>query len=182
MKKLLAVLSAGLVLSGAACDRGASVATDSATKAGSPIQGVWRVAEYTTTGGANPSTVANPASLYIFTATHYSMMRAVTPEGAERTQFKAVDPVNEEKIGAYDSFMGNSGTYELIGTTMTIRPVISKHPNYMGGGYDSYEIRSEGDTLWMANKSTSIRLRMGSGLVGSTGAASDNTIKLVRVE
>jgi hypothetical protein len=34
----------------------------------------------------------------------------------------------------------------------------------MGGGYDTYEVRSERDTLWLIGKSTNIRYRIGDEL------------------
>ena len=150
-------------------------------KAGSTIEGVWRIADVTTRG-ANPSTIVDPPSVYIFMKTHYSMMRVVTAGGAERTLFKAVAPEDAEKISAYESFNANSGTYDLTGTTLTVRPIVSKHPNFMGGGFDTYELRTQGDTLWLEGKSSDIRYRLGAGLVTSSATVEERTLKLIRVE
>ena len=178
-------LAAGIVVPAfclfLACDGGAVPASDPAVKAGSLIEGVWRIADITIKG-ANPSTVVDPPSVYIFMKTHYSMMRAVGAAGAERTLFKAIDPADAEKIAAYDSFVANTGTYDLTGTVLTVRPIVAKHPNFMGGGFDTYEVRAQSDTLWLENKSTNLRYRMGTGLVTSSAAVEERTIKLIRVE
>jgi hypothetical protein len=118
--------------------------------------------------------------MFIFVKAHYAMMRAIGSQ--PRASFTAVNPTNEEKIAAYDSFIANSGTYELSGTTLTVRPVVSKHPNFMGGGYDSYEVRSEADTLWLTSKSTNIRYRIGDELAPDPDPGDETTLKLVRIE
>ena len=44
--------------------------------------------------------------------------------------------------------MVNSGTYELAGDSLiTLRPVVSRVPGFMGGGTLLYEFRVVGDTL-----------------------------------
>jgi hypothetical protein len=180
MKKTasVAVIVAVLCLV-AACSRSETPSSTSAATAASPVEGEWRVAEVTVTG-ANPSTTVDPPSLFIFTKTHYAMMRAIGSQ--PRASFKAVNPTSEEKIAAYDSFIANAGTYELSATTLTVRPVVSKHPNFMGGGFDTYEVRSEGDTLWLTGKSTNIRYRIGDGLASDPDPADETTLRLVRIQ
>lgn len=162
-----------------ACERGGAASSGAPASAASPVEGVWRIAEVTVTG-ANPSTTVDPPSVIIFAKTHYSMMRV--NGGAERALFKAVVPESEEKIAAYDSFIANTGTYELNGMTLTVRPTVAKHPNYMSGGYDTYEIRTSGDTLWLAGRDVNIRFRMGDSLVADSNPVNETTLKLVRVE
>ena len=163
----------------AACDRGGTSLSTAPAPAASPVEGVWRVAEITVTG-ANPSTTVDLPSVYIFTKSHYSIMRTVGNQ--PRVLFKAIDPESEEKIAAYDTFIANSGTYELSGTTMTTRPAIAKNPNFMGGGFDIYEVRRDGDILWLKGKSTDLRLRLGDGLVSPPDPADETQIKLIRIE
>jgi len=163
----------------AACGRSETPPSTSAATAASPVEGAWRVAEVTVTG-ANPSTTVDPPSMFIFVKTHYTMMRVIGSQ--PRAAFKAVNPTTEEKIAAYDSFIANAGTYELSGTTLTVRPVVSKHPNFMGGGFDTYEVRSEGDTLWLTGKSTNIRYRIGDGLASDPDPADETTLRLVRIQ
>jgi hypothetical protein len=163
----------------AACGQSGTPSSTSIATAASLVDGLWRVAEVTVTG-ANPSTTADPPSMFIFAKTHYAMMRAIGSQ--PRASFKAVNPATEEKIAAYDSFIANSGTYELSGTILTVRPIVSKHPNFMGGGFDTYEVRSDGDTLWLTGRSTNIRYRIGDGLASDPDPADETKLKLVRIQ
>src|SRR5262249_42726510 len=106
----------------------------------SPIEGEWRIAEMTDTN-ANPSNTTDPPSMVILGKKNYTMIYGI---GAQpRAAFKAVTPTPEEKMAAFDSFVANAGTYELAGSMLTIRPVISKHPNFMGGGFDKFAVRPD---------------------------------------
>ena len=42
----------------------------------------------------------------------------------------------------------NSGTYELAGTTLTLRPVVAKSPTFQGG-VAHYTIKHDGNNLWL---------------------------------
>ncbi len=145
-----------------------------------PLEGVWKVTEEVVTG-ANASTTTSPQpGLFIFTRTHYSMLRVASPQ--PRVLFKAVDSTSEEKVAAYDTFTANSGTYEVAGTTLTVRPIVAKSPNFMAGGYDKYQFRVDGNTLWLTSKSTDINVRVGDRLVPGSEPASETRRKLIRVE
>lgn len=145
-----------------------------------PLEGVWKVTEEVVTG-ASASSTANPQpGLFIFTRTHYSMLRVARTQ--PRALFKAVDPTNEEKIAAYDTFTANSGTYEVTGTTLTTRPMVAKNPNFMAGGFDKYQFRVDGNTLWLTSKSTDINMRLADRLVPGSGPVSETRRKLIRVE
>jgi Lipocalin-like domain len=89
------------------------------------------------------------ASLYLFTGRHYSVTYANL---AERARF-AVDsaPTDAEKLQAYNTIVANSGTFELVGDTLTTHPVIARNPNFMGGGQDKFVMRTAGDTLWLTS-------------------------------
>jgi len=161
------------------CQRDGGSTSTGPTTSASPLEGVWRLAEVTVTG-ANPSTAVDPASVFIFAETHYSMMRTVGSQ--PRMTFAAVNPSSDEKLGAYDSFLANAGTYELSGTTLTVRPIVAKHPNFMAGGFDTYEFRLVGDTLWLTGSSSNIRYRMGDALLADPDPVDETRLKLVRVE
>ena len=91
------------------------------------------------------------------------------------------DATKEEKIAAYDSIWGNAGTYEVTGETVTIRPIISRVPNFMAGGYQKYQFRVDGDTLWLTGKSTDELFRFGEQVVPASPMPSETRTKLVRV-
>ena len=131
-----------------------------------PQEGVWKVTEEVVTGAKASSTTSPQPSLFIFTPTHYSMLRVDSAQ--PRALFsKVMDPTNEEKIAAYDTFTANSGTYEVAGTTLTVRPIVAKNPNFMAGGFVKYEFRVDGNILW---------------LTSLTGPETGTRRKLIRVE
>ena len=155
-----------------------AVSAQSSTR--KPIEGVWRVTEVDVTG-ADASSVANPQpGLIIFTRKYYSVMRV--PGNQPRSLFKGEDPTNEEKIAAYDSFVANSGTYEVAGATLTLHPMVARSPNFMAGGVVKNQFQIEGTTLWLIQKNTDISVRIGDRIAPSSGPASETRVKLTRVE
>jgi hypothetical protein len=145
-----------------------------------PLEGVWRATEIVATG-ANPSTIPNPqASVYIFTRTHYSVLR-VTGAGP-RALFETRRPTDEEKLVAYDTFVATSGTYELSGSTLTLRPIVAKTPNLMAGGSETFEVRVEGDTVWLTLRSTDVRWRTGDRIEPASGPVTVTRFRLLRIE
>jgi len=108
----------------------------------------------------NPSNVANPQpGLFIFAQKHYSVMWV--PGNQPRTLFKGDSPTDQEKIAAYDSFVANSGTYEVEGETLTLHPIVARSPNFMAGGVSKSQMRIEGATLWLTQKNTDVIVRTG---------------------
>ena len=101
-------------------------------------------------------------SVYLFGDKHYSMMRVTGNQ--PRTLASKDSMTDAEKIAAYDSFIANSGTYEVADSTLTMHPVVARSPNFMSGGSDKYYFRVSGDTLWLSNTGADFRT-----LVGRTG-------------
>ena len=154
------------------------ISAQSSTK--KTIEGAWKVTEIVVTG-TDASNVANPQpGLIIFARKHYSVMWV--PGNQPRSLFKGEDPTNEEKIAAYDSFVANSGTYEVAGTTLTLHPMVARSPNFMAGGVSRVQLRIEGTTLWLTQKNTDLSLRIGNRVAPSSGPASETRLKLTRVE
>jgi hypothetical protein len=96
---------------------------------------VWQVAEVVVTG-ANAATNAHPQpGFYIFTKKYYSTNRVTSTEPRPAIQPK--DPNNTmdaEKIALYEElrqFTGNAGTYEIQGSTLTIRPLVARRVQVM---------------------------------------------------
>lgn len=151
------------------------VSAQSSTK--KPIEGVWKVTEIVVTG-ANASNVANPQpGLFIFAQKHYSVMWV--PGNQPRSLFKGESPTDQEKIAAYDSFVANSGTYEVDGATLTLHPMVARSPNFMAGGVSKSQLRIEGTTLWLTQKNTDVIVRTGNPAAPSS---SETRLKLSRVE
>jgi hypothetical protein len=144
------------------------------------IQGVWKVAEIVTTGDGARS-ISNPQpGLMMFGRKYYSIMYVDSDK--ERPIYAAGAPTKEEKVAAFDSLLANAGAYEISGKTLTIRPTVARNPGFTGGGFATYQIRVEGNTLWLTNKTGDFSFRVGSKIVPLTGPPSETIIKLVRLE
>jgi len=53
-------------------------------------------------------------------------------------------------VQAYDTFIANSGTYEISESILTTRPVMAKNPNFMTGSHSAvHSYRIEADSLWV---------------------------------
>lgn len=111
----------------------------------SAIEGAWRLAELKV-GDAAP--IANPPGVYVFTSGHYAITYS-NIAGPRPTFADPIAPTDAERLQAYNSLIANSGTYSVGGDTLTIRPIIARNPNYMGGGEDKFVMRTAGDTLWL---------------------------------
>jgi len=108
-----------------------------------PLQGVWSVVRVDPSG---PS-VIDPAQpgLYIFTAAHYSAVYTPGPD----PRVKAVTsfmPTPDEMVAQYQTIIVNSGSYEIEGSSFTLRPMIAKSPGFVGG-YLNGTFSISGDTL-----------------------------------
>ncbi len=112
----------------------------------SPLEGAWIVTSWTDADG-NTNDDPQPA-LYVFTPTHYSIMIA---QGEEpRAGYEGDDMADNEKVGAYDSFIANSGRYEVDGNVLKTRAYVAKDPNYMGDWPENeatYEFAQDGEAL-----------------------------------
>jgi hypothetical protein len=165
-----------LVLILASC--GAVLSAQGAAK--QSIEGAWKVSEIVATG-AGASTISSPQpGLFIFTRGHYSIM--YVPGDKPRALKKAEAATTDEKVAAFDSFLANAGTYELAGSTLTIRPIVARDPNYAVGGFNKYQFRIDGNALTLTNKSTDLNMRFGERVVPSKAPASETRMKLVRLE
>lgn len=143
-----------------------------------PLEGAWTVVSIKTSG---PDSAANSAvlpGLVLFTDRHYSIMRAT---GNQPRTLAAADSVTDaEKLAAYNSFVANSGTYEVADSTLTIHPVVARSPNFMAGGSDKYTFRISGDTLWLSNSGADFKTMIGGQLVTPPGPRSSSVTVLIK--
>lgn len=150
------------------------------SSAKTPMEGAWKVVEVVVTGAEAENNPSPEPGLIIFGQKHYSMMRV---QGANpRTLYKAEEPTSEEKVKAFDSFIANTGTYEVSGSTITFRPMVARSPNFMAGGFTKYQFRMEGSNLWLTEKSTDLNIRIGQQVVPLARRVSETRLKLVRLE
>ncbi len=103
--------------------------------AGSPLAGAWQM----------DGTQSGEAGLYIFTATHYSMVAALRNRADVSNTGRATAPVLRALWGP---LLANAGTYDLAGDLITIHPVVAKSPVVMkAGSTEVYRFHIDGRTL-----------------------------------
>lgn len=117
-------------------------ASDAGNRSG-PLQGVWSVVRVDPSDGS----VIDPAQpgLYIFAASHYSAVYTPGPDPRVKSATSFV-PTTDEMVAQYQTIIVNSGSYEINGSSFTLRPMIAKSPGFVGG-YLTGNFSLSGDTL-----------------------------------
>jgi hypothetical protein len=175
MNKKITLAVAATAVAGLMALVGAPLLSQSRAASEPTIQGVWRVAEVTTTG-PNASNNSSPQpSLYIFTARHYSLMRV------NGTTARPDLPVDQEKSATAAQLLavfGNSalsaqaGTYEVAGGKLTTRALVARGTAAMApGAFSTASYKLDGKTLTITSE------RNATGPV-----ANPTTWKLTRIE
>lgn len=123
-----------------------------------PLIGVWSVSTVTPGGGGETISPAQPG-LFIFTEGHYSAIYSLGSDPRPRST-ASFTPTAEEKIAQYDTIIVNAGTYEVTGSTITMKPMVARSPEFVGGTATA-DFQIAGDVLTLINQS----------VVDSTGAA-----------
>jgi len=110
------------------------------------LQGAWLVTSITSSSGEE---IEAQPGLYIFTGTHYSIM--FVPGSESRGQYVGESPTEADRLTAYNSFVANSGRYDVTGDQLTLRAYVAKDPNYMAAFPDNQATATVhiagGDTL-----------------------------------
>ena len=113
-----------------------------------PLLGAWQISEMSVTTPDTSYTITSPQpNLYLFTERHYSIMRALGNQPRELFAGDApvlgsLTPTDAERLAAWSTFLGHSGTYEVSGSTLTVRPIVAKIPGVMSGVSLEYTYRS----------------------------------------
>lgn len=112
------------------------------------IEGVWRVAEIRFSRPDTVIVISEPQpGLFIFAKSHYSS--SWVPQAAARKSFaKQFEPTREELAEACDALVINSGTYEFSDSRLTVRPLVTRMPEFSGGRM-IYRVVLEPDVLWL---------------------------------
>lgn len=110
----------------------------------SPLVGVWRVAERTSTG-PNARTVTDPQPGILIVTAHYYSTSIVTSD-APRPDLPR-DAADKQRLDAWGAFGADAGTYEVHGSELTSHPITHKNPNRMREGtFETDTIRLEATT------------------------------------
>jgi hypothetical protein len=124
------------------------------------LEGVWKVTEVVAPASnpnEKPTAITSPQpGLLIFTKGYYSGM-SVTATQPRAAVAAAKDPQNltdAEKIARYEQwrpFIANAGTYEVKGSTLTMRAMVAKNPDVMTPDSTiTWEFKLEGaNTFWL---------------------------------
>ncbi len=128
----------------------------------SPVEGVWKVTEWIENGKTN----TNPQpGLIIFTRGHYSVAILMASRTDSIPPDAGREPTDAEKIGLFEQwkwFVGISGSYEVKGSTVVMRPIVAKATWHMNRQTPQEpEFKLEGpNTLWLIPKATNVPLRI----------------------
>ena len=137
-----------------------------------PLQGVWQAVEVTLPG-PTPQTITLPTpppNLTILTAKHYSRVE----DQSEQPRHNPADISKasaDELRSVWEPFVGEAGTYEIAGGTLTMHPIVAKNPAAMKpGAFTTWSYRLDGNTIWVTARSN------------QNGPVAPVTIKAVRIE
>jgi len=115
-------------------------------QAQTPLTGVWEVEEITRDGGRFQGTSTEPGLIF-FGDEHYSVMHVNAPRPLEPEDTPRRELSYEQMLAAYDPFTANAGTYEVEGTTVTMRPSVTLSARFISGVEATSEYRMDGDML-----------------------------------
>lgn len=163
MKKQLLVLTLGVAMLIAIGMRAQSKPAS--------MQGAWRAVEVTMTG-PNARTIAiQRPTLTVATGRHYARVEEQS-EGPRPILADITTASADELRATWGPFVGEAGTYELSGGTLTVHPIVAKNPAAMvAGAVIVYSYRFEGNTVTITQQRNQ-----------NGPFANPVTVKLVRVE
>jgi hypothetical protein len=113
------------------------------------LEGAWtRVTSIAANGTETPS----PPGIRTFVGGHYSWVQA--PANRPRIDSTATAA---QLRAVWGPVTANSGRYEVVGHTMTQRPLVDRVPEVMASGvHQTFAIRLAADTMWITQISNSL--------------------------
>jgi hypothetical protein len=110
-----------------------------------PLTGVWRVIEETTTGPGGKTITSPPPGILIFTEKYFSLVRI---DGETPRPDLTTSSTDADHLAALDRLLAQSGTYEISGTTLIRHRIVAGVPNNMHpGDRNTASFKLEGKTL-----------------------------------
>jgi hypothetical protein len=116
------------------------------------VTGAWRLDEISGPDGKTAK-FTNP-NTYLFTKGHFSIIRI------EGDKPRSTDPwmemTRDQLIDAYiKQFTASGGTYEMKGSTLTMKTTIAKNPAFMArANWISYAVKFNGQTMTLTATAT----------------------------
>jgi hypothetical protein len=134
MRERMRAISVSFLLIAASCGASESPVATAAAPAAIPqgIEGVWTVDRVRLETGetAGSHTFDVQPSVVIFRDNYYAI---VAVSGFAARPYLGSEPALEEIGRAYTPFIGHSGTYTVVDTTLTLAPQVAKDPAQMSG-------------------------------------------------
>ena len=118
------------------------------------VAGAWRLDEATLPGGGGKTAKFSNPNIYLFTKEHFSIIRVEGDKPRSTDSWTTMTP--EQVIDTYiKQFTASGGTYEMKGSTLTMKTTIAKNPNIMmRGGWISYAVKVNGQTMTLTATAT----------------------------
>ena len=113
------------------------------------LNGAWLATELVITGGDKAGVYTDLESIIIFSEEHFSMFINV----GDRPDFSNSEArvTDQQKIDLYESFVANSGVYNVSRGTLIRQLVFAENPRDIGSTVES-EYQRNGDTLIITTK------------------------------
>lgn len=113
-----------------------------------PLEGAWRLTAIVDVSADGSRVTFTPQeSLILFSRDHYSIAYAFGDEPSPPFA-EPFTPTDQERIARFNSMVVNTGTYEVSGSTATLRPVFARFPGFAGGlAEHDYEVSGDQLTL-----------------------------------
>ena len=118
------------------------------------VAGAWRLDEATMPGPDGKIAKFTNPNIYLFTKGHFSIIRV------EGDKPRSTDPwmemTRDQLIDAYiKQFTASGGTYDMKGSTLTMKTTIAKNPAFMArANWISYTVKVNGKTMTLTATAT----------------------------
>jgi hypothetical protein len=118
------------------------------------VAGAWRLDEIKTTGADAKASKFSQPNIYLFTKSHFSIIRVEGDKPRSTDSWTTMAP--EQVIDTYvKQFSASGGTYEMKGSTLTMKTTIAKNPGFMArANWISYTVAINGQTMTLTGTAT----------------------------
>jgi hypothetical protein len=118
------------------------------------VAGAWRLDEIKMTGTDVKSVKFSQPNIYLFTKSHFSIIRVEGDKPRSTDSWTTMTP--EQVIDTYvKQFSASGGTYEMKGSTLTMKTTIAKNPGFMArANWISYTVTINGSTMTLTGTAT----------------------------
>ena len=111
------------------------------------VAGAWRLDEATMPGPDGKIAKFSNPNIYLFTKGHFSIIRVEGDKPRSTDSWTTMTP--EQVIDTYvKQFTASGGTYDMKGSTLTMKTTIAKNPAFMArANWISYTAKVNGKTM-----------------------------------